>query len=83
MLMLMAKSGIQIFLATHNYFFLKQLHLSARRYNVTTNCYSLSRERGRSLAYAVYDLKSEFPENPISDEAIGMSDEEVKLDLAL
>jgi len=31
----------------------------------------------------VYDLKSEFPENPISDEAIRMSDEEVKLDLAL
>jgi AAA15 family ATPase/GTPase len=83
MLMLMAKSGIQIFLATHNYFVLKQLHLSARRDNVTTNCYSLSRERGRSLAYAVYDLKSEFPENPISDEAIRMSDEEVKLDLAL
>jgi len=83
MLMLMAKSGIQIFLATHNYFVLKQMHLCARRDNVTTNCYSLSRERGRSLAYAVYDLKNEFPENPISDEAIRMFDEEVMLDLAL
>ncbi len=80
MLMLMAKSGIQIFLTTHNYFFLKQMHLSARRYNVTTNCYSLSRERGRSLEYSVYDLKNEFPENPISDEAIRMSDDEAKLD---
>ena len=80
MLMLMAKSGIQIFLATHNYFVLKQMHLSARRYNVTTNCYSLSRERGRSLEYSVYDLKNEFPENPISDEAIRMSDDEAKLD---
>jgi len=83
MLMLMAKSGIQIFLATHNYFVLKQMHLSARRDNVTTNCYSLSRERGRSLEYSVYDLKNDFPDNPISDEAIRMSDDEAKLDLDL
>lgn len=81
MLMLMAKSGIQIFLATHNYFVLKQMHLSARRDNVTTNCYSLSREKGRSLDYSVCELKNEFPENTISDEAIRMSDEEAQLDL--
>lgn len=83
MLMLMAKAGIQIFLATHNYFVLKQLHLSARRDDVPTNCYSLSREKGKSVAYSIYDLRNEFPENPISNEAIRMSDEEVKLDLGL
>ena len=83
MLMLMAKSGIQIFLATHNYFVLKQLHLSAMRDDVTTNCYSLSREKGRSIEYSVSDLKNEFPDNQISNEAIRMSDEEVRLDLGL
>jgi wobble nucleotide-excising tRNase len=83
MLMLMAKAGIQVFVATHNYFVLKQMHLSARRDNVSTNCYSLSREKGKSIKFKMYDLKNEFPENPISDEAIRMSDEEVKLDLGL
>lgn len=83
MLMLMAKAGIQIFIATHNYFVLKQLHLSARRDDVATNCYSLNREKGKSVEFKIYDLKKEFPENPISDEAIKMSDEEVKLDLGL
>lgn len=83
MLMLMAKAGIQIFVATHNYFVLKQMHLSARRDDVATNCYSLSREKGKAVEFKTYDLKKEFPENPISSEAIRMSDEEVKLDLGL
>ena len=83
MLMLMAKSGIQIFLATHNYFVLKQLHLSARRDDLRTNCYSLSRDKGKSVECSVYDIKNELPENPISNEAIRMSDEEVKLDLGI
>jgi len=83
MLMLMAKSGIQIFIATHNYFVLKQLYLSARRDNVNTNCYALSREKGKGIEYAIYDLKKEFPENAISNEAIRMSDEEIKMDLGI
>jgi AAA15 family ATPase/GTPase len=83
MLMLMAKAGIQIFIATHNYFVLKQIYLSSRRDDVQTNCYSLSREKGKSVEYLIYDLRKEFPENPISNEAIKMSDEEVKLDLGL
>jgi len=83
MLMLMAKAGIQIFVATHNYFVLKQMHLSARRDDVATNCYSLSREKGKSVEFKVYDLKEEIPENSISNEAMKMSDEEVRLDLGI
>ncbi len=83
MLMLMAKTGIQIFVATHNYFVLKQMYLSARRDNVSTNCYLLSREKGKSLEIKRHELNKEFPDNPISDEAIKMSDEEIKLDLGL
>ena len=83
MLMLMAKAGIQIFVATHNYFVLKQMHLSARQKDVETICYSLNRDKGKSITYSIYDLKKEFPENQISDEAIRMSDEEVKLDLGI
>ncbi len=83
MLMLMAKAGIQIFIATHNYFVLKQIYLSSRRDEVQTNCYSLCREKGKSVECSLFDLQKEFPENPISNEAIRMSDEEVKLDLGL
>jgi len=83
MLMLMAKAGIQIFIATHNYFVLKQIYLSSRKEDVQTNCYSLSREKGKSIEYSLFNLKNEFPDNPISNEAIRMSDEEVKLDLGL
>lgn len=83
MLMLMAQAGIQIFLATHNYFVLKQIHLSAKRENVPTNCYSLSREKDKFIESTIYDLKENFPENPISDEAIKMADEEIRLDLGL
>ncbi len=83
MLMLMAKAGIQIFVATHDYFVLKQMHLAAKRDNVATNCYALEREKGKSITCKIYDLKDDFPINQISDEAIKMSDEEVILDLGL
>lgn len=81
MLMLMAKAGIQIFIATHNYFVLKQLYLSANRDDIKTKCYALSKEKGESVKCNIYDLKEHFPENAISEEAIRMADEEIKLDL--
>jgi len=83
MLMLMAKAGIQIFIATHNYFVLKQIYLSSRRDDVQTNCYSLRREKGKPVEYSLFNLNKEFPENAISNEAIRMADEEVKIDLGL
>ncbi|OJW79594.1 MAG: hypothetical protein BGO69_12760 [Bacteroidetes bacterium 46-16] len=81
MLMLMAKAGIQVFIATHNYFVLKQMYLCAKRDAIKTNCYTLNKEKGKSVEYALYDLTEQFPENAISDEAIRMADEEIKLDL--
>ncbi len=83
MLMLMAKAGMQIFLATHSYFVLKQLHICAKREQITTNCYSLAREKNKLLEATKFDLKDEFPENPIAQQAIRMAEEEVKLDLGL
>ncbi len=83
MLILMAKSGIQIFIATHNYFVLKQIHLCAKREKVQANCYSMTRERGKPVETQVFNLMDDFPENAISSEAILMADEEVKLDLGI
>ena len=83
MLMLMAKSGVQVFLASHSYFVLKQLHLSARKENINVGCYALTRERNQPIRYDYFNLREDLPDNAISDEAIRMSDEEVRLDLNL
>lgn len=84
MLMLMAKSGIQIFVATHNYFVLKQMHICARKYDIATNCYSLLKEKGsKSVSVNIADLKNDFPENSISNEAIKMAEAEIDIDLGL
>lgn len=83
MLMLMARAGIQIFIATHSFFILKQLHISAKRTATTTKCFSLQREKGQMIQWDTYNLMHEFPENPISEEAIRMADEQVMLDLGI
>ena len=81
MLMIMAKAGIQIFITTHNYFVLKQLYLCARSEKISTYCFALNREKGKSISVSKFDLMDSFPENQISDEAIRMADDEVKMDL--
>ncbi|MFN4257014.1 MAG: AAA family ATPase [Saprospiraceae bacterium] len=83
MLTLLAKSGIQIFIATHNYFVLKQIHLCARREKVKASCYMLSREKESSVGAQIADLTEDLPENAISEEAIRMADEEVSLALGI
>jgi AAA15 family ATPase/GTPase len=83
MLVLMAKAGVQIFIATHSYFVLKQMHICAKREEINANCYSLSREKREPVTTNIFDLRDEFPENAIADEAIKMADDEVVLDLGL
>jgi AAA15 family ATPase/GTPase len=84
MLMLMAKSGIQIFIATHSYFVLKQLHISAQKSETKVMCYSLERpEKGKNIVYATYNLQEEFPENSISKAAMEMAEEEASINLGI
>lgn len=84
MLMLMSRSGIQLFLATHSYFVLKQLHISARSHETEVRCYSLERaEKEKKILYSSYDLKEDFPDNPISEVAMQMAEEEVKMNLGI
>ena len=83
MLVLMAKSGIQIFLATHSYVVLKQFSICVRRENISANFYALRREKGSPIQYEQYDLALGFPANSLSDEAMKMADEEIALDLGV
>jgi AAA15 family ATPase/GTPase len=80
MLMLMSKAGVQIFLATHSYFMLKQLHLSSRQFEVDSLCYEL-RQSQSGIVSQRHDLRTSIPENEISEEAIKMADQQLDLDL--
>jgi AAA15 family ATPase/GTPase len=80
MLMLMSNAGVQIFLATHSYFMLKQLHLSAREYDVEATCYEL-KQGDNGINSKRFDLKNSLPNTEISEEAIKMADQQLDLDL--
>ena len=73
-LWLLAKSGMQIFLATHSYFVLKKLYVLAMKQNVSVPLLSLDR---RLDAPSYYDLLDGLPENPIINESVRLYEEEV------
>lgn len=83
MLMLMAQAGVQIFLASHSYFILKQLHLAAREAASDVYCFELKRESGAAVTSEQFNLKDLLPASTLSEAAIEMADEEVRLDLGL
>jgi len=83
MIVIMSKAGVQIFITSHNYFLIKQLAIIARRDNTDINCFSLDKERNKSVKYSVRNLKDGVPDNPIIQEAITMFNEEIKLDLGV
>lgn len=78
----LTKSGIQIFLTTHNYFVLKQLYIIAQREKQDILCCSLEKEEGE-IKSSFCNLKEEFPKNSIVEESLKMYDEEIKLNLGL
>lgn len=81
MLVRMTKAGIQVFLATHSYFVLKQVHISARKLSVEAACFELTKQKGRSVGTRQSDLRDSFPESDITEAAMRMADEEIDLDL--
>ena len=78
----MSKAGVQIFLATHSYFVIKQLANCAKRDNLKINCWNLKRETPKSVINSFHDLiDGVLPSNSIIDEEIKMYDEEINIDL--
>lgn len=80
MLMLLSQAGVQIYLATHSYFVIKQLHILAKEQARSVVFCSLQRE-GTTVRADFDDLKNGMPDNPIIDEAIALYQREVILDL--
>ena len=73
---LLARRGVQFFLASHSYFVVKKLHLISRRSSLSVPVVSL-REHGADLD----NLKHGMPDNAIVDESIRLYKEEVELSL--
>ncbi len=82
MLVTMSKAGVQIFLASHSYFIIKQLANCAKRENLNVNCWNLKKEIGHPVSNSFHDLiDGVLPSNTIIDEALKMYDEEINIDL--
>jgi AAA15 family ATPase/GTPase len=82
MLVAMSKAGVQIFLASHSYFVIKQLAICAKRDQLNVSCWNLTREMGKPVNNSFHDLiDGVLPSNSIIDEALKMYDEEIIIDL--
>lgn len=66
MLHAMSQEGIQVFIATHDYFVLKKLELIAREYGEDIAFCSLVRDEGRVHA-ELANLRDGMPDNPINE----------------
>jgi predicted ATP-dependent endonuclease of OLD family len=81
MLVSMSKAGVQIFMATHCYFVIKQLCIAAKREKIDITCCSLEKSAENKKIIPVFNnLLDGMPDNPIIEEALKMFDEEVNLD---
>jgi len=82
MLVAMSKAGVQIFLASHNYFVIKQLANSSKRENIDTLYWSLERENGQPTTNHFKNTNDGvLPQNSIVDEALKMYEEEIQISL--
>ena len=70
---MLAKAGLQFFIASHSYFVIKKLYLIAHQHNTSIPVYSFDESCCR------YDLKNEMPDNPIVGESIRLFEEELEL----
>lgn len=82
MLVAMSKAGVQVFIASHSYFVIKQLSNCAKRDQLNINCWNLARENGKLVSCSFHNLiDGVLPSNSIVEEALKMFDEEIKIDL--
>lgn len=82
MLVAMSKAGVQIFIASHSYYVIKQLAICAKRDKLNINCWNLTRERGKPVNNSFHNLiDGVLPSNSIIEETLKMFDQEIDIDL--
>ena len=77
----LAKKGVQIFITTHSYFVLKQLHIEARSNAMDIMCCSLNRNDRGTINTFFGNLRESLPDNSIINESMTMYDEDIDLDM--
>ncbi len=82
MLVAMSKAGVQIFIASHSYFVIKQLAICAKRDRLNISCWNLTKENGKPINNSFHNLiDGVLPSNTIIEEALKMFDQEIDVDL--
>ena len=82
MLVAMSKAGVQIFIASHSFFVIKQLAICAKRDKIHISCWNLGRESNKMVSNSFHDLiDGVLPTNSIIEEALKMYDQEIDVDL--
>jgi predicted ATPase len=76
----LAQAGVQIYLATHSYFVLKQLEILAKRHQMSIPFCSLVRS-GEDIEARFSDMRDGMPENPIIDESLRLYEEGYNVDM--
>lgn len=79
----LGKKGVQVFITTHSYFVLKQLHIEARSNEMDMMCCSLNRNDKGTIDAFFGNLKENLPDNSIIDESMAMYDEDIDLDMKM
>lgn len=74
-------SGAQVFIATHSYYIINQLHIVAKEHKQMVPCISIASNEQQERSYRYYDLQKLMPNIPIMEEALAMQSEELSLDL--
>ena len=77
----LGEMGVQVFLSTHNYFVLKQLHIEARSNQMDVMCCSLNRNVKGTIDASFENLREYMSHNAIVEESMRMYDEDIDLDL--
>ncbi|MDI9869201.1 AAA family ATPase [Flectobacillus roseus] len=84
MLVAMSKAGVQIFLASHSYFVIKQMALCAQRDQIDIKCWNIQKSSDNSINTTFEDLKSGIlPDNSIINEALAMYNDDIKINLGI
>ncbi len=78
--LLAQQAGIQIYLATHNYFVLRRFEWLARKHNEPIGLCSLFRSPKNGVLAEFYNLRDGMPSNPIIDVSIELYEQNVILD---
>jgi predicted ATPase len=76
----LSKAGVQIFVATHSYFVIKQFELIARKHNEAIQLTSLV-QKDRVISLVSDSLQNGMPENLLIDASIRQYEESVRLDI--